>query len=229
MHIDDFAGTGLPPRALDQAAAAAIAKTDFKKEPALFESKWFDYRSLHPVHATELFAECYREAYRRIAAERIDYIDGLKNSGIKPGGLFDLTKTQATGLWRARQSADSLGCRYDFYTLTALRWCEDRHWDRVPRPNQLYSEALVEHVSFRWRLYSAQCLQLAQDGRFTQLTPDRLDSQQRAYVDYLVAQVHDRVHPELAVHSLVTRYSTFTPELARQEFGSELFERAMRI
>ena len=50
----------------DSIALSAISDKFLKNESALFSTKWFSYRHLHPVSATYLFAHLYTEEYRKV-------------------------------------------------------------------------------------------------------------------------------------------------------------------
>lgn len=192
-------------------------------EAALQSSRWFDYRHLLPAQATLLFATTYEEVYREKYAQLRDYRDAHKVAPLRGQDIFK--STDLLPLWRARQAADRIGCRYDFY----LRFAFDRAWERgwayMPRPNQLYGEDLVLDVADAWAELRRASLQLARSERFKMARynghPD-----QDAYHDYLIEQVRDREHPHLVLARLIYREKCLPAELAGEQFGSEVLRRA---
>lgn len=123
-------------------------------EPALFGTKWWDYRILHPMQATYLFAHEYRRARRAGLKRRIEYWAAVnapvfgkhkveqENGKEKSVAIEDFTdgsKTLITGLIKARQMADRHGIPYYSYCRAAVRYAEDMLWTYVPKPHQMYA------------------------------------------------------------------------------------------
>lgn len=126
-----------------------------REENMLFSSKWFDYRELHVVHATYLFADAYRRAYKEAFArafdrERAEHVKAHKGSE----DIFDLGQKRsadATGYIRARQHADMLGMPYLEYARTAISWALRRRRDYMPRPCHLYEYSLLTAIQATWQ------------------------------------------------------------------------------
>jgi hypothetical protein len=141
--------------------AGLIAKSDLKRERELNETKWFDYCFIDPTHATKLFAESYKQAYRAAWARHFDVAESEHRRGLflvptflDPNPSKNARRT-ITGLWKARQFADELGVPYDFFCRVAFQFWLDNGPKRLPQPNQLFSvawrERLAEAIKVAWR------------------------------------------------------------------------------
>jgi len=134
----------------DALAATKLKPADMKIEAELYTKKWFEYRVLHPVQATYLFADAYIKAARNLYRKTKDneagryikpfagkdlFVDqpvtGKRNPNVKPA-VFK-------AIWRARQQADSMGIPYDFYCEAVMRFALQQGWHRIPLAQQLYS------------------------------------------------------------------------------------------
>ncbi|CAO3459905.1 hypothetical protein [Azospirillum argentinense] len=177
----------------------------FAQEPALFRSKWFDYRFLTPVMATYLYAEVYRRTYQRLFARHVDrerakYARGTKFEEIFPdaGGPERKAKRllpappkratgeknkphQLTGYWVGRQVADAIGAPYDVYIELAMEKCLRWQREYLPRPTQLYSDQVINHVTDQWAERCRAKLYVAEDPRYRMErfkgTPDQIAHQ----------------------------------------------------
>jgi hypothetical protein len=130
-------------------------------EICLFKSKWFDYRGLHPVKATYYFAHCFVVAYKRAYATTRD-LEASKT--IKPFRVDDVfNSSDINAVWRARQACDSAGVSYEFYVKHALEVCYKGGWRYLPRPNQIYSSAMIDEVTDAWEIYCKDILQIVKD------------------------------------------------------------------
>ena len=125
--------------------AKACAKLDpglIVSETALVGSKWFDYRFMTPLEATELFAQEYAEAFRNSWRRTQDYREAELKRALPKDGLK--AKGELTSMWRARQIADAVGMKYDVFLITVMHFFEVRSYRRPPRPNQIYGEKIRE-------------------------------------------------------------------------------------
>ena len=66
-----------------------IAEDLRRLEPGLYETKWLDYRRLHPAVATAVFAEEYRKAYGRAIIRWFNHLD-TGRTGLSHGNIFKL-------------------------------------------------------------------------------------------------------------------------------------------
>ena len=158
-----------------------------EQEAALMRSRWFDYRHLLPAQATLLFAEKYRAYYQEFYGKtrcinHAGNVDPLRGFSLEAGGANFLC------MWQARQEADRIGCKYDFY----LRYVFNRFWDRgwkcLPRPNQIFSEELSADIADAWATECLASLQFATSERFRNESycghPDQI-----AHHSFLIEQV----------------------------------------
>jgi hypothetical protein len=188
IHPPNY-GSALTPADCEMLALSRIDQSLRVAESLLYTRKWFDTRHLHPVQATYLFADEYRQAVRRAYAFQKDVrtLDTVKGFDVE--GLFE--SRELTAMWRARQAYDAVGCRYSF-ALDAImkRFC-DRGWKVFPRPNQLYAEEIVLDVRDAWNRECKAITQLAKHDRFRSENyaghPDQI-----AYQAWQIAQVNSR-------------------------------------
>lgn len=191
---------------------------DMRQDESLLQtSRWFDQRHMLPAQATYRFAAEYQAAYRDSYAEMRDY---RKAESATPLVHEDIFKgADLLPLWRARQEADRIGCRYDFYLRFVFRRCWDRGWHYLPRPNQLYGEELTLDVKDAWETLRKASLQLASEPRFRvgnyEGHPD-----QDSYHQYLIEQVKDRVQQHLVLARLIYREQMLPAEVAASHFGA---------
>jgi len=192
-------------------------------EPALHQSRWFDYRHLLPAQATYRFAAEYDAAYRESYAQLRDYRDAEKARTLNNEDIFK--GPDLLPMWRARQEADGIGCRYDFYLRFIFKRCWERRWPYLPRPNQLYGEEITLDAADAWKELCSASLQLAQSKRFLLLSYEGHPDQD-SYHSYLVEQVRARVHPHLTLARLIYRENMLPAEVAERYFGKDAVQAA---
>jgi len=224
----------------------AISKVDhklLKLEADLYETKWWDYRHLHPVAATYAFAHEFNKAYQFIVKRCRDLERGQYMKGFKGEDIFEpkITKrrNKTTGqtetkesdeivaFWKARQSADRLGIRYDFYIRKAMMWAEDRNYRNIPRPIHLYSVGLVEHLTACWIEERKARLQSADDESYL-IENYSAHPDQDAYQEWALEQVAHRQHKDFALHHYLQR-GQIQAQLAESRFGNDTVRRAKAI
>lgn len=140
----------------DVLAFTFIRKDWLELELGLFATKWFDYRQLTPVEATERYIDAYRLAFRNHYAraldrERADHIKVLGGEDPLAGFPDRKMRNKLVGCWRGRQVADMLGMPYETYTELAMGF-RLRFWQRayLPQPQHLYHEMDLEKIQARW-------------------------------------------------------------------------------
>lgn len=139
--------------------AQSFINTKFQKfDVELFESKWFDYRFMTPLQATECYIGFYGEIYKRVYARMIDrdraeFLKLITVERLREGLKAGETKAKRifTGMWRGRQFADAIGIPYDEYIPQAFdnrmrRWQQSH----LPQPEHLYHPVTLEIISERW-------------------------------------------------------------------------------
>lgn len=200
MHTpQEFFGADLSRERCEALAIEKIDRRLLKEERALKDMRWFDYRWLHPVKATYLFAHHYSNAYRlmserRFDAERAPYVKGFKGKDI-----FTVKSPTYLGFWRARQMADRHCIPYDFYTRTAMMWAiETAKWPNAPRPHQLYSGELAEKVVATWDEEMRRAIRLPASP-FYRVENYAGHPIQDSFQEWLAAQIKTRANPERAL------------------------------
>ena len=181
------------------------ADRERQRECGLMRTKWWDYRLLHPTHATYLFAHILDQELRAIIRGHLDNTPArVTESGrvldwhaVKEGDVFEpplnparhaYWRRKLTGLIRARQAADADGIPYGLFCREGLR-----HYylgagsymlgrAKVPEPNLLYSDACLLTIRTKW------------------LEQLQLRVQHAQHPAYLVQ--HDDGHPDRLAHRL---------------------------
>ncbi|MCK1543281.1 hypothetical protein IVB12_15300 [Bradyrhizobium sp. 179] len=138
-------------------------------EAALYRGKWFDYRFMNPVQATYLYAHEFVKAYKlafsvNIDSEQARFVKPLdvERMFVEPEPKQDEPekafrkraashKMRTVGIWRGRMVADAMGIPYSVYLELAFHWTL-RFWQQrhLPRPQQLYSDLVVDRATIGW-------------------------------------------------------------------------------
>jgi hypothetical protein len=202
----------------------AIPRTLMKEEAALMQSKWFDYRRLHPLQATHYFMECYKVAYQefiRVAvdADRAPFMKPIKGDDF-------LGNRETLSFWRLRQQADRFGVRYDFFLGRAMKWYMEECFRRVslhaPRPGHIgANEELLTDLMMDWEERQEVCLQIAADPWYTSENfsgqPHQLD-----YEEFICKQIEARRHIKYALSASLYTHDALRVETAMSRFGTEM-------
>lgn len=197
----------------------------YQGESDLFQTKWWDYRSLHPVKATYLFAHHYRKSYRYMTQRRDDVDKGQYVRGFKGDDVFELSTRERNGFWKARRTADALGVPYDFYMIEGMRYADHTLWKRLPRPTQVYSEPFIEQICERWQEINNAMTVMPSSRRF--LLSDYVGAEdQREFREWLCRLIERSRVPQAMVYQHVFETPRISEEAAIDRFGSELVERA---
>lgn len=192
-------------------------------EAELMQSRWFDYRDLLPSQATYLFADTYVSAYREAYSKARDYRVADEVAPLLVLDIFN--SADLLPFWRARQAADRIGCKYDFYLRFVMNRYLERGWGYLPRPNQLDGEEVALDVADAWSELLRCTLQLAvkpdfQPGSYRSL-PD-----QDAYHLYLVEQIKKREHHHMVLSRLVFKNRVLPLDVAMNHFSADVLKRA---
>ena len=180
-------------------------------EPELRQTRWFDYRNKLPMELTQIFAQQYCELYREMYATTRDYEYAEQVTG-------NLTQSDLSSLWLARQAADRIGCPYGFYIRFTMKRTFERYWKYLPRPNQLYNEELILDAKDVWESTKKDILFLA-EGSFYKSQNFKGHPDQCDYHDYLIQNVKNRAVPEMILTRLIFREKCLPEELAVKHFG----------
>jgi hypothetical protein len=144
MAIGDVVG-------MDEFALTHIDPDLLTLEERCYQSKWFDYRHLHPTLATVHFARTYHQIVAEYMEREVDYKKG--EAYRRRMGNFDVRTAKPrtiSNYWRARQQADLLGMKYDIFIRSIFRALRDRGWKRIPNANHLYSRESLGFALAGW-------------------------------------------------------------------------------
>jgi hypothetical protein len=195
-----------------------------EKEPALLQTRWFDYRHLSPANLTYLFVERYDTVYREFYSKTRDQLSSENIQVLMFKDVFE--SNELLCFWNARQAADEIGCDYDFYIRAAMKRSWDRHWKYIPRPNQLYGEELVLDIKDDWTNQLNHNLKLATNPRFKNDNyvghPDQI-----AYHKYLIAQVKARVQSHMILARLMLKEQCLPEHIVYGYFTDSEVKRAL--
>lgn len=141
-----FPGSDWTTEQCDALAVQFVPLNLLQEEADLFQTKFWDYRFLHPTQATQLFAHSYAQAKKHAVERRTDIWVGRNMKGIKAECIFELPQRTITGFWKGRQMADRLGIPYDFYCEYAMLFADVARWENLPTATQLYSDSIPVHL-----------------------------------------------------------------------------------
>lgn len=222
----EFFGSDLSADDCDLLALAHIPAEARKDEASLFDRKWFDYRHLHPVQATYLYAAQYQKAIEAIYAETKDIRTVGSIKAFEPEDIFKGRELLA--FWFARQACDRVGCRYEFALRFIMRRFADRGWHIFPRPNQCYSLELVLDIQDAWKAECATKLQFPRHPRFK--NPEFVGhDDQVAYRQWLIDQIKERgAHMHRGLSRALSE-GCLTKEEALEAFGESVVRRAAAL
>lgn len=195
----------------------SVPRKILEGEVSLFATKWFDYRRLHPVQATYLFAHHYEVAYRRSYAMTRDVVAAEFTKPLRASDLFE--SADVLSVWRARQACDSIGVPYDFYAHRALEHSVKNGWRFIPRPNQIYTDSMVDDVREAWEVRCGDILQIVNDAELFET---------HELKDWYIKQLKRRLSPAYAASRLLT-LGAMTTEDIRNALGSVVADKANRL
>lgn len=236
--IGTFRGSELTDIECDKIALDRIPLKTLSAETELSSTAWFDYRFMHPTHRTYLFASHYDKAFQYMVALHVD-VDQVRGDDPRsffPKGNDPLGKTKSTllkesksgvvgkykvmhAVWKARQKADELGMPYDIFCMSGMKAAIGRIWQRIPSPQQLYSENIVTMVIERWAELLSERMFISENP-FYELRnwvshPDQID-----HAQWVCAQVMQRSRPEMTL----AQYAFLKPMIPAQVLRSMIPE-----
>ena len=125
-----------------------------EKERELTTTKWFGYRFMSPLEATELFRVLYQAACQSYVRKNIDIEVAKIYKGV--ASVRPLASSgEFTQLWKARQRADAFCMPYESYLAFCFHFAGRRIRNLPPRPGQLHPNdkaAVAWNAEFnKWR------------------------------------------------------------------------------
>jgi hypothetical protein len=132
--LGKFHGDSWTEKEYDAATLANFSDSAREKESDYFQTKWFDYRRLHPLQATFYWLWCYQDAYQDYIHKYVDmesYEKGIRSDF--------LNSKEKNAIWRARRYCDRNGIPYDVFIRTRFQQKEDewRAKNFFPRPKDM--------------------------------------------------------------------------------------------
>lgn len=206
-------------------------KTSFKKEwhafeVPLFTSKWFDYRFMHPVKATYLFAHHYRQVYRRLFAENFDEARAEFVKGFRGEDLFrDAPAVIVSSMWRARQHADAIGCPYEVYISAAANKLLRLNRANMPYISEFYQGWVLDAVQQAWSEMQSGRLFVAKHSAFQAQNYRGLKVQDEHH-DWLFEQARKRDSIARWLNRFIWTDGLIPEDRAETRFGRDMIESA---
>lgn len=223
-YFGPFIGSELTDAECHDLGFSRLKRKAYKgREAFLYRVKWFDYRTLHPVKATYLFAHMFIEEYRaayklRIDVDRGNYVRPYKGTG----DIFHekTNKQISSAMWRARQAADLRGIPYNLYCYAIFRWTEIVNFSNLPRPNHFYSEEMRDKATEYWLDVSHAATVLPKLPTY-RVENFKGTKDQRAAHKYLINMLKARQDPRYLMQRLVYEDRLLPELVAAKHFGKE--------
>lgn len=224
----------------DHKALAFISPKLFAVEADLFDKKWWDYRLLHPVEATELFSKAYVLAAKSYLCKQVDLYIGVNARVLKKEDFFLESKAIITGMWKARQLADTYGVPYSFWCQKAMEYADQCCWPYYPKPSHLYScktketagelegLSMLDYILGKWEEWTRMKIVTAE----LEFYRDSINLEHPYFSEYqlaLIRQIQRSNVPEhaLAIH-LYDNHDLFI-EYAKKHFSEPMLTRAKHL
>jgi len=211
-----------------------------QEEAELNETKFWDYRFMHPTQATQHYAECYAAALKRAVSRRTDLWVGLMMKGLKKPVIFELPARAITGFWRGRQMADRIGCPYDFYCEHAMQFADKARMTFLPSSSQMYTRtvperlkglpSLVEYIVERWVARTSHSSFYATDDAY--LAENYVEGQEQIrYLNYLFSKIKGSSYPEGVLATILEKGQVSHEQIlfAFPQSGKDLLRRAVSL
>lgn len=220
----EFFGSELPDKLLE-IKGMKIAPDHRVGEAKLRRTCWFDYRGMHPVTATYLFAHYYKQQTQKFYETTVDIRTVENARAFTPDDIF--MSRDLTSMWLARRFADEHGMPYPFL----IRFAQDRFFSRTqrqfPRPNQLYGEEFENDVLASWKDQLGRQLTYSRQARFT-MSCWRGTADQAQHVRFLESQIKSRQAPHYRLLARVLNEDLMSLPIISSLFSQEEADRAER-
>lgn len=189
-EMESFFGNNFTLECYEILTLTKIPKKDRLEEPELMQSKWFDYRLMHPMMATyyfySIYQRCYKEFWKKnVNVESYHFVKANKKSD----DFLDFK--ERLSVWRLRQKADKLGIKYDFFIRELLNLSKAMYFNGrivVPRPSMLNNDELILSVYALWHEYKCNRLLFSELSFFKSENYCRSkiqDEHERFVIDYI--------------------------------------------
>lgn len=229
----DFYGRDLKQSQLEKLLKTKIPLDEREDEASLTQTKWFDYRFMHPLQATYYLASCYLftsfDFKRRLAKVRKPW---------KPSEPWDfLEAPDALDFWRLRRSIDRVGLRYDIFMHFAMMHLlrvggrEERPAPSVAQYLELSrDDACVAWIQASFEKMCGKELQIAQEPiyRVTNFCSEA-KVHQEAHEQYVIDQLAKRPDPHVGLHAAIYELGVLREESALEAFGPSIARQAKSL
>lgn len=224
----NYFGSKFKPDHFEALTIQHIPKKELVCESQLMQTKWFDYRLMHPMHATYYFIKLYHEAYRDFCRRSMNHEAAAYVRCIKEPDFLDCR--EKLSFWRLRQAIDALGMRYDFFLRFAMKWIHRMIGaGKVypPRPSMLSKNAdLLGAAMLAWDELCCASLQFASSPYFR--VSNYVQCQcQKAHQTFVIGQIKRRRIPHYSLHAALYLYDIVSIEAAIENFGEQTVSRAI--
>lgn len=209
--------------------AQIVGKEMLEMESSLLATKLYDNRYTNPVDATQMFLDGYVKTHKYFWAKAIDISESVNKPGVRERKLLSNKPSVVTALWHGRQTADSIGCRYETYVFLAFEYLlSEKIWQRLPRPNQIYSEDVKQYVAEKWR-GTKGLIPMPEDSRF-QISEFSDTSIHRMFRDDVVNAYMQKQNSYLSIKigCNLLQMNRFSEAQVEEAFGKDLLEQARR-
>lgn len=227
MLVDNYFGSALTTDVYDELAMFKFKDSLLVNESDLFETKWLDYRHLHPTSATYLFAHHYTSEYRKVYQKIRDVEKGKYVTGSK--GKDAMKKRASLAFWKGRQSADELGMPYNLYIGSALRFLiQDTIWQRIPQPTHLYSDKVRCFMINEWDTILKTSI-IEPDTSFL-IDDNEFNTHHKQEIErYLCEQIMKRENVVFGLSHFMFERNLITENFALQYVSLETIQKAKRL
>jgi hypothetical protein len=221
--MEDFTGSELTRPEMD-VRGLRIDPIHREDEAGLMQKRWFDYRGLHPVAATYLYAHFYKQQTHKFYAQNVDIRTVEDARAFFPDDIF--MSRDLTSMWLARSAADRLSIPYPFILQFAQERFIARLQHKFPRPNQLYGDEIEVDVMQAWDARIATQLTYSREPRY-QAAGWRKTMDQAQHLMFVFTQIERR--PVQSRHRLLGRLlheGVIAPWMAKGRFGEAMVDAA---
>lgn len=238
----NFWGAVAPAARMEALLAAHVIKASIGKDLAKpYTTKWWDYRRMAPGHCFGLFADRYYKAFktasrtflahaRRRADSNVDIrksaaVIGVGAAQYQPETVFERDRGHITGMWKAMQVADDFGLPYDHFCRLAFEVTIDRKWNRLPKPQQLYSADVAAQALDAWDETLKQRLVAAEHPMFLAENYAGMAVQDE-YREWLIEKIQQRADPAIVLFTTVYQRPQLPLALVEPLFPAATLNRA---
>lgn len=239
-HLGGFLGDHYTAEELDALIALAVQTPDIEASRSLFESKWWDYRYVHPGYCFFLYAAEYTRAYERwrslfgvnihVAGRSCGHpIFRPEKTG--KGAVTavvgeELTKQALrTAFWRGMCFADAHGVPYDRWIELAFQTAFEEQWGRIPLPTSLYSDRISQKILARWEDERKTILHLPKDPLFLEANYQG-HRWQDDHQEWLIRLIAARPLPHVPLAQFAFREGRLNEERCVERLGYDVVHRA---